>query len=265
MVPSGQVAGQADLINFGYFVLGRVIEKISGQSYEQYVQQNVLANCGVMDMRIGGNTRAERAPGEAVHYNGDHTHPYAFDIRRMDSCGGWIATPSDLVRFAMDVDGFSYTPGILQESSIRAMTELCPISPADEHYARGWRVNAGNWWYNGSCPGASAVLGRTPNGICAAGLANLRTEEMRKSMDLLMGVSPNPAHREHISRRGLPASIPRTYVKLLRDQALPAEWQDKAAANIDAKVVTLDSGHMAPLTHPKDLGNLCIGRNGATV
>jgi CubicO group peptidase (beta-lactamase class C family) len=169
--------------NFGYVVLGRVIEKLSRQSYEQYVQENVLANCGVTDMRIGGNTRAERMPREVVYYNGEDV-----EIRRMDSCGGWIATPSDLVRFAMHVDGFSYAPSILQESSIRAMTELCPISPAEEHYARGWRVSAGNWWHNGSCPGASAVLGRTPNGICAAGFANLRTEEMRKSMDLLMGV-----------------------------------------------------------------------------
>jgi CubicO group peptidase (beta-lactamase class C family) len=57
--------------NFGYVVLGRVIEKLSGQSYEQYVQQNVLANCGVTDMRIGGNTRAERTLGEVVYYNGD--------------------------------------------------------------------------------------------------------------------------------------------------------------------------------------------------
>jgi CubicO group peptidase (beta-lactamase class C family) len=60
-------------------VLGRVIEKLSGQSYEQYVQQNVLANCGVTDMRIGGNTRAERMLGEVVYYNGDHIDPYAFN------------------------------------------------------------------------------------------------------------------------------------------------------------------------------------------
>jgi hypothetical protein len=76
----------------------------------------------------------------------------------------------------------------------------------------------------------------------------------------LYSFSPNPAHREHISRLGLPASIPRTYVKLLRDRALPPQWQDKAAANIDAKVVTLDTGHMAPLTHPKEVAKI-LNRN----
>jgi pimeloyl-ACP methyl ester carboxylesterase len=75
----------------------------------------------------------------------------------------------------------------------------------------------------------------------------------------LYSFSPNPVHRERISRHGLPASVPRTYVKLLRDQALPPELQDKAAANIDAKVVTLDSGHMAPLTHPKELAEILNG------
>jgi pimeloyl-ACP methyl ester carboxylesterase len=62
-----------------------------------------------------------------------------------------------------------------------------------------------------------------------------------------------PSERERVTRKGLSPSIPRTYIKLLRDNALPPEWQDKAAANIGAEVVTLDSGHMAPLTHPKEL------------
>jgi hypothetical protein len=39
----------------------------------------------------------------------------------------------------------------------------------------------------------------------------------------------------------------------LSDNALPPKWQDKAAANIGAEIVTLDSGHMAPRTHPKEL------------
>ncbi|MBK9571177.1 MAG: serine hydrolase, partial [Chitinophagaceae bacterium] len=34
-------------INFNYFLLGRVIEKKSGQSYENYVKNAILAKCGV--------------------------------------------------------------------------------------------------------------------------------------------------------------------------------------------------------------------------
>jgi len=65
--------------------------------------------------------------------------------------------------------------------------------------------------------------------------------------------SPNPAVLEHVTRRGLSPSIPKTFIKLLRDGAFPLRLQDKAAANMGAEVVTLDSGHMAPLTHPKEL------------
>jgi N-acyl-D-amino-acid deacylase len=39
--------------NFGYCLLGRVIEKVSGQSYEQYVRKEVLAPLGIHDMRVG--------------------------------------------------------------------------------------------------------------------------------------------------------------------------------------------------------------------
>jgi hypothetical protein len=50
--------------------------------------------------------------------------------------------------------------------------------------------------------------------------------------------------------------IPRTYIKPLRNNALPPKWQDKAAANIGAKVITLDLGHMAPLTDSKELAEI---------
>jgi CubicO group peptidase (beta-lactamase class C family) len=31
--------------NFGYCLLGRIIEQVTGQSYETYVQANILARC----------------------------------------------------------------------------------------------------------------------------------------------------------------------------------------------------------------------------
>jgi CubicO group peptidase (beta-lactamase class C family) len=171
--------------NFGYCILERVIEKLSGQSYEQFVQQNVLARCGVTDMGIARNTLAERAPGEVVYGPGHEVDPYAFNVRRMDSHGGWIATPSDLVRFAMHVDGFSCTPNILKESTIRTMTEPCPLSPI--HYAKGWVVNANSWWHGGSLPGAVSLLVRGANGMCWAAIVNVRAPGIGESMGSFMG------------------------------------------------------------------------------
>jgi len=55
--------------NFGYCVLGRVIEKVSGQSYEAYVRSAVLAPIGITRMRIGHTLPGERAPGEVRYYD----------------------------------------------------------------------------------------------------------------------------------------------------------------------------------------------------
>jgi len=54
--------------NFGYCVLGRVIEKVTQMPYANYIHQQVLAPCKIDDMRISGNTLAERAPNEVAYY-----------------------------------------------------------------------------------------------------------------------------------------------------------------------------------------------------
>ena len=85
-------------LNFGYCVLGRVIEKITGMSYEQYVKSQVLAPCGITAMKIGGNTLSDRFPDEVKYYS-SHFSPYWMNVYRMDSHGGWIASAIDFVGF----------------------------------------------------------------------------------------------------------------------------------------------------------------------
>lgn len=172
--------------NFGYCILGRVIERVSGQSYADFVQQNVLAKCGVTDMRIAGNTLAERAPNEVVYYDsGDDGHYcYTMNMQRMDSPGGWIATPTDLVRFAMHVDGFKTTPNILRAETLKAMTTPTKANP---HYACGWAVNEmPNWWHVGSLPGTTTVLVRAASGLCWAAFTNTRAPQMDTAIDEMM-------------------------------------------------------------------------------
>ncbi len=94
-----------DYSNFGYCVLGRVIEKITRQPYAAYTRDALLKRCGIDDMVIAGNTLAQRQPGE-VKYYGQGENPYGINITRMDSHGGWIARPADIVQFFMHVDGF---------------------------------------------------------------------------------------------------------------------------------------------------------------
>jgi CubicO group peptidase (beta-lactamase class C family) len=167
--------------NFGYCVLGRIIEKITGQPYADYVRAAVLSRCGVTDMTIAGNTLAQRQPGE-VKYYGQGDNPYGFNITRMDSHGGWIARPTDYVQFVMHVDGFAKPRNILNLQTIQMMTTP---SPANASYAKGWAVNkADNWWHTGSLPGTSSVEVRTHSGFCWATFINTRRSNSTLDGDL---------------------------------------------------------------------------------
>lgn len=161
--------------NFGYCVLGRVIEQVTGQPYASYVQNNILSACGISDMAIAGNKLNQRLPNEVVYFGQYDEDPYKMNVTRMDSHGGWLATPTDLVQF------LNHVPNLLKPETIRIMTTPAPAYPqaSPAKYAKGWMVRnngLGNWWHNGSLPGSTTIMVRTSTGLCWAALANTRTE-----------------------------------------------------------------------------------------
>jgi CubicO group peptidase (beta-lactamase class C family) len=167
--------------NFGYCLLGRVIEQVTGQTYADYVRANILAPCGISDMQIAANKLKERAPNEVEYYGQYSEDPYKMNVARMDSHGGWIATPTDLAIFLDYVAGAPNIPSLLKPETIKIMTTPSPAYPQSSpgKYARGWMVRndgAGNWWHNGSLPGSTTIMVRTSTGMCWAALTNTRTE-----------------------------------------------------------------------------------------
>ena len=177
--------------NFGYCLLGRIIEKISGQSYETFVRENVLKPCGAEAMQIGGNTKAERLKGEVNYYDaGRKETSFPMNIRRMDSHGGWVGTPEQLVGFALRVDDLPEPADILKKELIATMTGRAGVNP---DYACGWSVNKhGNCWHGGSLPGLSSILVRTADGLCWAACANVRAEGISQALDRLMWALVRP-------------------------------------------------------------------------
>jgi len=163
--------------NFGYCVLGRVLEKVLKQPYNKLITEEVLSKCGITSMEIAGNTLAERRPQEVMYLMPKPRAAYVMNVARMDSHGGWIATPGDLVRFA------SQLPVLLKQDSIRVMT----THGVSEGYARGWNVNkVPNWWHTGSLPGTTTIMVHTAKGLCWAGLLNGRKEGIGLALDKLM-------------------------------------------------------------------------------
>ena len=107
-----------EYLNFGFCVLGRVIEKVSGKPYQDYVKSAVLSKCKISRMQIGGDTKAAKKPGEVTYYG---SGAYNLLVRRMDAHGGWIATPIDLLRLLVRVDGFTAKADILSAGDEAAM------------------------------------------------------------------------------------------------------------------------------------------------
>jgi CubicO group peptidase (beta-lactamase class C family) len=164
--------------NFGYCLLGRVIEEATGKAYEFSARDLVFRPSGMTSLDLTGNTLEERKNLEVFYSDQTGYDPYGFNFKRMDSHGGWISTSQDLARFLVHVDGFSTKPDILNPESIRTMT-----TPASPGYAKGWCVNRfNNWWHNGSLQGSLSFMVRTQNGFCMVALINSR--RWKSSMDV---------------------------------------------------------------------------------
>ncbi|MGC1296083.1 MAG: serine hydrolase domain-containing protein [Alloacidobacterium sp.] len=166
--------------NFGYCLLGRIIEQITGQPYETYVQTNILAPCGITGMQIARNSERDRASNEVIYIGQYSEDPYKININRMDSADGWIASSTQLIQFLNHVAGAPAIPALLKPETIRAMTTPVPAYPqGGARYARGWMVSsngAGSWWQSGSLPGSTSLMAHNPDGSCLAALCNTRTQ-----------------------------------------------------------------------------------------
>ena len=150
--------------NFGYTVLGRVIEKLSGMSYESYVKEYILKPSGAKGMKIGSGRWWEKSLNEVTYYdnNGETTDTYYpsrhfYNRRRADAQGGWISSSVDLARFLVHFDGSSSKPDLISQSTYETM--ITP-SPVYNGYAKGWTVspNHKNIWHTGGLPGTGAYV-----------------------------------------------------------------------------------------------------------
>jgi CubicO group peptidase (beta-lactamase class C family) len=201
--------------NLGYNILGRVIEKITGHSYQDYVNTYIFHPLGITHTVLGKNLLLDQFPQEVNYYESRNnkpvasvydctkkvTYPYGgFNLEAMDAHGGWISTPTDLLRLITAIDGFESRPDLLSPASISTMTE----SPDNDmpRYALGWCVNSShNWWHTGSLPGTSALMARTHDGYTWSVLFNRRSEDPNYFGELdrlmwkgMMDVTTWPSH-----------------------------------------------------------------------
>jgi N-acyl-D-amino-acid deacylase len=190
--------------NFGYVLLGHLIEQVTGISYEAAVRRLVLKPCGIADMEVGDSLRPRRNEVRYYHFNqslgpgvfpalpAQVPWPYGtFSVETNAANGGWIGTVHDVLAFLISMDERSARP-LLQPATLKSIP-LAGLSRP--HHGLGWMVKpAGqsgrpDLWYIGGLPGTKTMMFRHGDGFDWVALFNLRpasldavNEDIRKSI-----------------------------------------------------------------------------------
>jgi N-acyl-D-amino-acid deacylase len=186
--------------NYGYCLLGRVIEKLSGQSYEAFVTEQVFQPLKMTDTVLGASRLAGRQSNEVRYYDPERgssvfaedlgeqvPSPYgAWYLEAMDAHGGWLSNVVDLARFACAFDESATAP-ILSPSTLAAIHQRPPGraghdeagEPSPTYYGLGWMIRpqpggTHNAWHTGSLDGTAAIVIRRHDGRNFVVLLNTR-------------------------------------------------------------------------------------------
>jgi CubicO group peptidase (beta-lactamase class C family) len=174
--------------NYGYLLLGKIIERVTGRPYAEHIRQAVLGPLRIQRMRLGRTllrTNGEvpyssRFDGPTVMDPSGRTVPGPYGTFNQENNAfncGWLASAVDLARFATVYDG---TTTVLTRKTVDAALARPGTKPSGGYYACGWHVRPMAWgrdtWHTGSLPGAYALVLRRFDGVTLAALFDRRDD-----------------------------------------------------------------------------------------
>ena len=208
--------------NFGYLLLGRVIEKISGIGYEDFVNGKLLNPIGTQTFRLGATRAQERDASEVKYYDfkGAPSATSLFDgnlaarpdgslgLESRGASDGWVCSAPDYLRFLSAVDAVPDVPDVLSDDAIVEMVRRPDYGLKDvTYYGLGWMVRPvrpydpkypnsnhkgevyGNWWAEGGIPGTSSFTARDAFGHAVVVLCNSHPQDEKSwSNDLASAI-----------------------------------------------------------------------------
>ncbi|XLZ70612.1 serine hydrolase [Massilia sp. SR12] len=151
--------------NSGYFLLGMVIEKVSGQAYHEYLAQNIFEPLGMRDTAHEGNERSSKRRIKGYRLSGKEIVPVAeIDVKIAYAAGALVTTVDDMARWDGAVSGGK----LLKPATWRQAFTACSLPQgAPCHYGYGWNIGAlaGHKmiYHGGSIPGFTAQAVRLPD------------------------------------------------------------------------------------------------------
>jgi CubicO group peptidase (beta-lactamase class C family) len=181
--------------NVGYCILGKVIESTTGKSLIELISREITQPVFGKDYRTGKSV--ERSDDELTYHSEDQQKliaapgikallgveaPYgSYSIENMEAFGSWVATPTDVLKFFLAIDG-TKGPQLITNESLASMLESPSYSNSSSlkgsYFGKGIMVssntNGKNWFHSGSQPGLEALAIKTMNGFAWVVVFNSR-------------------------------------------------------------------------------------------
>ncbi len=160
--------------NFQFTVVRVIIAKASGMGYQRYVEEQILAPLGIVDMHLE-ETKGNYRPNEARRYNpqgkelpgGRPAYPLTGPM------GSWVCSTNDMVKLFMALDGSDgrqlFSPSA-REALVAAVPPPVPPRANGFHFGLGLdRVyqneNGTGYMKNGGVAGVHAQVEHLPGDI----------------------------------------------------------------------------------------------------
>ena len=155
--------------NSGFFLLGYIIEKVSGQSYENYLRKNILDKLGMMNTGVDrlDTILPLRAKGYSKN-NGKYSNAEFISLAWPYSAGILYSTVDDMYKW----DRALYGTSVISASSKQKM-----FTPGKGNYGYGILIDSLDkhlrTWHNGGIPGFLTHISRYINDdVCIIVLSN---------------------------------------------------------------------------------------------
>ncbi|WP_162433461.1 serine hydrolase domain-containing protein [Pseudoxanthomonas koreensis] len=140
--------------NFGHVVLGRIVEVLSGQSFEAYIQDHVFGPSGMS--RTAFVDCPDNAADIAVGYvelDGEQKLNCETLPRRGFPAGGQVSTARDMFKFVEALRAGKLLPAALFSEAIRPQREFMGLGFFATEYGPGYPKRNFRWGHAGSADG----------------------------------------------------------------------------------------------------------------
>lgn len=182
--PEFSPGSRSSYSNYGFILLGRIIEKVSGLSYNEYIQRSILRPVGMTS--TGNQPESIVLPRRAVSYMGSGAR-----LKRADetlplggtSAGGGYSTVGDFQRF---VAGLT-SNRLLRRETLAKLVEG-GVQTEDGQLAR--------FDFGGSMPGVGRYIG---HGGGAPGMSGLLLHSLDNGYTVIVLANRDPGTAESIA------------------------------------------------------------------